>query len=210
MRQSQQKPRAKHNCAEDCQQIILFSRSRLRCKWTLWYRAFAERVWLWAFRFYRKWNEPQQMCIKSRGKYVCMQAHTAPSPASPLHSVPMPTFQKPNPAPVDILPHDNTGFQGKLYKVPFSCSLYYEWWFHETPAQRGSLLWFQVPSQNIIPLIPYPAMGCPDNAGDISPGRQFSTDGQCLFSLLVPEQITHSLAPILHCLGESGWVRLMP
>lgn len=98
------------------------------------------------------------------------------------------------------------GFRGKLQKFPFGWSLYYERWSHKTPAQGGSLLWFQVPSQNIIPLISYSGMGSPGNAGDISPGRQFSTDGQCVFSLPVPEQTTHSLT--LSCTAwESlaGW-----
>lgn len=84
---------------------------------------------------------------------------------------------------------------------------------HETPAQKDSLLWFQAPSQNIIPLIPYSGTGSPGNAGDISPGRQPSTDVLCFFS--PSSRADHPLTtPVLHCLGGRqdlpGQVRSMP
>lgn len=63
---------------------------------------------------------------------------------------------------------------------------------HQTLVQRGSLVLFQVTFQNIIPLIPYSGTRSPGSAGDISPGNPVLL-GNVLFSLPVPEQITHSL-----------------
>lgn len=83
---------------------------------------------LWAFRFYRKGKEPQQMHIKSRGKYVCSQAHTQ-HPALLLFVLSLHQLSiNQTLAQVDTLPHGNTGLWGKLYKDPLGCWLYCERW----------------------------------------------------------------------------------
>lgn len=49
-----------------------------------------------------------------------------------------------------------------------------------------------------------------NGAGDISPGGQPRTDGQCAF-FSPSTRADHPLTtPVLHCLGESGQVRSMP
>lgn len=104
---------------------------------------------------------------------------------------------------VDILPHDNIGFWGKLYNIPFI-----RLWKMVPGNTSPERLFVMVPGPfpDIIPLIPYPGVGSLGNAGDISPGRQCSNFGQCGIFLQVPEQITHSL-PLFCTTWESlaGW-----
>lgn len=119
------------------------------------------------------------------------------------------------PAHVGTPPSNNTGFRRKLYKVPPGCSLYCDTQSHSMKHQawRGSVLWTQAPSQGTIPLVPCSETGSPGNAGNISPGRQSSTDGQCVFPLPVPADHPFT-TPVLHCLGgrqdhPAGQVRSM-
>lgn len=80
---------------------------------------------------------------------------------------------------------------------------------HQIPAQRGSLPWFQVPFQNIIPLIPYSGMGSTGYAGEHHSRQVTQYWWAMCFSPSIRADHPHT-TPTLHCLGESGRVTAMP
>lgn len=80
-------------------------------------------------------------CILNAGErmFACRQTHsTQPCFSSLFCPSQLPKTQ--TPAHVDTLPHDNTGFRGKLYKVPLGCSLHCERWSHSTEHQPREAL----------------------------------------------------------------------
>lgn len=142
MRQSQQKPKAKYNSGpvplwapsstEDCQQIFT-SFQQVECQWTLRMRcgALADKFCFdlsGSLETKAKlnrliWNAGEKMfahvCTHTQHAafllFLILSLHQLPKCQTPAH--------------MGKLPSDNTGFRGKLYKVPLGCSLYCE-----TPA----------------------------------------------------------------------------